>query len=403
MSTDTRQNSNVMQTNWNRTIEAAQQFRRVLHQQPELSWQEHNTAALVRSKLTELDIEWRSCAKTGTVARLNTSGSGPHIALRGDMDALPIDEQTNLPWASKNQGHMHACGHDGHTATLIATANWLKYYEDELPGPVSLIFQPAEEGGHGAKVMIEDGALTGIDVIYGWHNWPAIPYGKLACPDNIVMCGNATFAITVNGVGGHASQPEACQDPVLAAAAITLNLQQIVSRRIAPQQTVVISVSSINAPSGPTITPASAQIDGSIRVPDRTTLTQVSELIEQISQHTASSYGVTCNVVIQPYYNATINHAEPATKVRSHWANDWGEQALNHHIALPIMASEDFSYYLEKIPGAFALIGADDGDNHHHSCHSPYYDFNDKLIAKVLRLYGRLAGAPVPDKLRQTV
>jgi len=386
-----------MQTRWDQTLQEAQQFRRQLHADPELSWQEKNTASRIRAKLSELGIDWQVCADTGTIARLNTASTGQHIALRGDMDALPIIEQTELSWASQNQGCMHACGHDGHAATLVATACWLKQYEDELPGPVSLLFQPAEEGGHGAKKMIEEGALTGVDVIYGWHNWPAIRYGKLACPDAIVMCGNATFSITVNGIGGHASQPEACQDPVLAAAAITLNLQQIVSRRIAPQQPVVISVTSINAPSGPTITPTTAQIEGSIRVPDRATLDQVSALIEQISQDTARSYGVECSALIQPYYNATINHAGPAAQIRAHWVDDWGEDAVDHQIALPIMASEDFSYYLEKIPGAFALIGADDGDNHHHSCHSPHYDFNDQLIARVLRLYARLAGAPTPD------
>ena len=193
------------------------------------------------------------------------------VALRADIDALPVTERNSLPFASKivteyngqKVGVMHACGHDAHTSILMGTATVLKKMQADVPGTVVFLFQPAEEGGHGALRMIEDGALEGIDEIYGWHNWPAIPEGQLVCPDGIVMCGNGTFEITVHGQGGHASQPELCRDPVLAGSAMVQALQQVVARRLAPQQAAVLSVTSFNAPSGLTVIPQQAVLGGS--------------------------------------------------------------------------------------------------------------------------------------------
>lgn len=381
---------------WHTIIEQAGVLRRDLHTYPELGWQEERTAKRVREQLTALGIQWRSCADTGTLGVIAPQAKGRHIALRGDMDALPIVEQSGRAWTSKVEGCMHACGHDGHTATLIAAAAWLKRHEAQLPGPVSLLFQPAEEGGHGAREMIAAGALEGVDVIYGWHNWPALPFGVLACPDAAVMCGNGTFDIHVAGVGGHASQPELCRDPVLAGSAMVLNLQQIISRRLPPQQLAVISVTRFEAPSGSTITPQNARLGGSIRVPDEATRESINQLISEVCQHTAASYGVSVEVEHHRRYGATHNYAEPATQVRQAWMQLWGETACEHTLPLPIMASEDFSYYLEAVPGAFALIGADDGPEHQNPCHSPYYDFNDRLIPRVTALFAQLAGAPVP-------
>ena len=385
---------------WRDTVLSARQMRRTLHAHPELSWQERNTSQTVRESLTDLDIPWRPCAEFGTVAQLRPPKSTqdtPHVALRGDMDALPIDEKTGCDWTSQVPGCMHACGHDGHTATLLATARWLKYREEDLPGPVSLIFQPAEEGGHGALKMIEDGALEGIDEIYGWHNWPAIPFGRMLCPDGLVMCGNGTFSINLKGTGGHASQPELCQDPVLAASAITLAMQQLVSRRLAPQQPAVVSITSIDAPSGPTVIPETARLGGSIRVPDEDTRNKVNTLITEIAEHTARSYGVACQVEIFPRYQATINHAEQARAGRAAWQALYGDDAVDTRLPVPVMASEDFSYFLREIPGAFALIGSDDGgDRHGHPCHSPHYDFNDRLIPRVTRYFCRLVGIDAP-------
>ncbi|MFC3853729.1 N(2)-acetyl-L-2,4-diaminobutanoate deacetylase DoeB2 [Salinispirillum marinum] len=384
---------------WDDVITAAIAFRRTLHQHPELSWQETETAHRIRSALTALSIAWRPCADTGTVATLAAQATGKHIALRADIDALPVQERTDKAWSSTSDGCMHACGHDGHTATLMATAQWLKAHEDELPGPVTLIFQPAEEGGHGAKRMIEDGALRGVDEIYGWHNWPAIPLGQAVCPNGTVMAGNGTFEIEVQGQGGHASQPELCRDPVLGAAAIVVALQQVVARRLPPQDATVLSVTSIDAPSSATVIPETAHIGGSFRIAQTHTRERLEQLIQDVATATAAAHDVTCTVKVYPRYGATVNHPQPAAKFRAALQEELGAHGLSQSTPIPIMASEDFSYYLQEIPGAFSLIGSDDGlHEHQRPCHSPEYDFNDALIAKVTRLYSRLVGAPLPSE-----
>ncbi|MFY0663095.1 MAG: N(2)-acetyl-L-2,4-diaminobutanoate deacetylase DoeB2 [Natronospirillum sp.] len=386
-----------MTVQWDQLISDAVTFRRTLHQHPELSWQEQDTATRIRDALTRLGIAWRPCAYTGTVGWLAQDKPGRHIALRADIDALPIQETTGKDWASTSDGCMHACGHDGHAATLMATAQWLKAHEEQLPGPVTLLFQPAEEGGHGARRMIEDGALEGVDAVFGWHNWPAIPLGQAVCPDGTVMAGNGTFEIDVQGQGGHASQPEACRDPVLGAAAIVVALQQIVARRLPPQDATVLSVTSIDAPSAATVIPDTARIGGSFRIAQTHTRAQLEHLIHDIGTATAAAYGLTCRVQVHPRYGATVNHAAEAELFRTALQDELGDNGLSQTTPIPIMASEDFSYYLQHIPGAFALIGADDGlHEHQRPCHSPEYDFNDALIAQVTRLYSRLVGAPLP-------
>lgn len=389
---------------WRQCIDDAISLRRQLHQQPELSWQEIQTAQRIRDALTALGIEWRACAELGTVATLAAERRGKHMMLRADMDALPIHEQSGVAWCSAHDGVMHACGHDGHTAVLLGAAQWLKAHENQLAHPVSLIFQPAEEGGHGARAMINDGALDGIDEIYGWHNWPAILLGQCFCPTGTVMAGNATFDIVLTGVGGHASQPDLCRDPVLAAAAVTLNLQQIIARRLPPQIAAVVSVTSIDAVSGATTIPACATVGGSIRVSRAEDASVIGALITQISQDTANSYGVQCQVTHHPRYQPTVNHPEQAEIARQCWLDAFSGQAwkayrLDEQSAAPIMASEDFSYYLNAIPGAFALIGAGrEASCAPPPCHSPYYDFNDQLIEPVIRWFSQLCGLPVPEQ-----
>lgn len=385
-----------MKPDWQDIIAEAIEFRHLLHRHPELTWQEEQTAVKVRQRLDKLDIAWRPCATHGAVATIAPKANGKHVALRADMDALPIHELTKVPYQSEIDGCMHACGHDGHTATLWAAAAWLKHHEDELPGPVTLLFQPAEEGGHGAERMIEDGALKGVDEVYGWHNWPMIPYGQAVCPDGAVMSGNGTFHIDITGKGGHASQPEVCRDPVIAAAAITLNLQQIISRRLPPQSDVVVSVSSINADAFPTVTPETCKIEGSIRLAQPELRPVISELITQIAQDTARTYGVEAEVVNKPRYEATINNPRAAANYRNVLAQEFGEHWEMSSLPIPIMASEDFSYYLNEVPGAFALIGMEQNNRFNFACHSPHYEFNDDLLGPVARLYARLAGAPLP-------
>lgn len=407
----------MISKDWQSLLEGTYKRRHWLHQHPELKWEEQATAAFIRQQLTAMEIPWRSCAGTGTVACLaptppscgaghsasgqsGQSGQSGHLAFRADIDALPIEETSGLPYTSLHPGKMHACGHDGHTAALLATAEWFKGNEAVLPGPVSFLFQPAEEGGHGAQKMIEDGALDGIDAIYGWHNWPAMRLGQAACPEGAVMSGNATFHIRLKGRGGHASQPEAARDPVLGAAALVVDLQQIVSRRLPPQVPAVVSVTSIDARSSLTVIPEHVRIEGSIRFSDSAWRDPIFQWITEISQRTAAAYGVEASVETVPRYDATVNHALPSALYREALSEHFGEPLDAGDIRLPLMASEDFSYYLKKIPGAFALIGMAEANQKeticNTPCHSPSYVFNDAVLEPVVKVFSRIAGMPVP-------
>ena len=383
-----------MKARWKKIIDDAISMRRQLHRMPELTWEEEATAATIREQLDQLGINWRRCAKYGTVATLAAEAPGRHVALRGDIDALPIAEISGAEWSSTIPGKMHACGHDGHTATLLATAGWLKMHEARLPGPVSLIFQPAEEGGHGARAMIDDGALDGVDWIFGWHNWPAIPFGKAICPEGPIMGANGIFELTLTGQGGHASQPEAAHDPLLAATNITQNLQQIVARRLPPQSAAVVSVTRLHAGDAITAIPDSAYIAGSVRVGKSSERDAIAGHMQQIIEATAASHRVRADFTFTPRYHATVNHAVPAAHYSEAFKRVLGHDWQDERLPIPIMASEDFSYYLREVPGAFALVGADDGQGHHEPCHSPRYDFNDRLIDPMAKVFAIAVGLP---------
>ena len=380
-----------MQDLWQQSKNFSRAIRQHFHQYPELSWQEHATAEKIRQALNALNIPWQAVADTGTIATLNANASGPHLAFRADIDALPIHEKSELACCSQHAGVMHACGHDGHTAALLGFAQWAKAQEHQLQGPVSLVFQPAEEGGHGAKKIVESGLLDSVDAIYGWHNWPSAPLGQLFCPDQLVMSGNGTFEIEVIGQGGHASQPELCKDPVLAASAIHLNLQQIATRLHAASSPIVVTVTSFEAPSSVTVIPDKAKLQGSIRVPNEEIKALVNQQIIQISEQTAQLYGVQVAVTIHPRYQATINHPNQAQQMRQAWQTLYGASSVNER-SPAAMASEDFSYYLNHLPGAFALIGTGDSGQFSKPLHNAQYQFNDAILPKVIRLFSHLAG-----------
>ncbi len=381
-----------MNRSWAETVARATELRRELHRRPELAWAEHSTAAAVRAELDAIGLDWRPCAGTGTVVRLAPHAPGRHTALRADLDAMPIREATGLPYASENEGVMHACGHDGHTAALLAAARWLHLHEDALPGPVTLLFQPAEEGGHGAREMIAGGALDGVDVVFGWHNWPGLPPGRALCPDGSVMSANGTFEVELIGRGGHASQPEATADPVLAAAAVVVALQQIVARRTSPQQAAVVAVTSLRAESAATVTPDTAGFAGSVRAADDDARTRVFALIDEIATATAAAHGVRAEVRCAVRYGATVNHPGPAAELRERLGAVLGPHWPEPAAATPVLASEDFSYYLRRIPGAFALLGSGTTA----PLHSAEYDFDDALLDPAARVLLGMAGAPEP-------
>ena len=381
---------------WKQIIAESRVIRRELHAIPETCWQEIKTFNYLTEKLDQLHISWRRCSKTGIIAELAQDAPGEHLALRADMDGLFMLEANTFSHRSTEEGCMHGCGHDGHMAVGLSTAHWLKIHEKTLPGPVTMIFQPAEEGGYGARAMIEDGALDGIDKIFGWHNWPAIPFGKAICKPGVVMAANASFTIVIKGCGGHASQPEVCRDPVLGAAAITLGLQQIVSRRTSPQQATVLSVTSIDAKSGMTVIPDRAVLQGSVRSASTDGLVRIGALIEQTACSIAKGYDVEAEVNFSLRYPSVINTPNETHLFDSSLATVFGEDYQCHDTAVPLMASEDFSYYLEKVPGAFVLVGAGDGDRFSIPCHNSNYDFNDQLIEPMVSALSLLVGAPLP-------
>lgn len=376
----------------------ATRLRHDLHRHPELMYREERTAGVVRAELDRLGIAWTACAGTGTVGRLAERAPGPCIALRADLDALPLSELTGLPYASATPGVMHACGHDGHTASLLAAAAYLKTREAELPGPVRLVFQPAEEGGHGAKRMVEGGALDGVAEIYGYHNWPPLPWGSAACPLGPVMSANGEWTATITGRGGHASQPELCIDPVLAGSHFVTLVQQVVSRQVAPQEAAVVTVTCFHAGTADNIIPESAELVGTVRAGTTTRRDEIATKVAAVLDAACAPSGATARFDFRPCYPATVNHLVQATRARAALIAELGPSAL-HDERLPLMAAEDFGYYLERTPGAFLLLGSGRDGRTLEPCHSPRFDFDDGLIPLVVRLWARLAGlAPEPRR-----
>jgi amidohydrolase len=375
-------------------VARAVDLRHDLHRHPELTWQERRTAQAVRAELDRLGIPWSACAEHGTVARLAAGRPGRHIALRADLDALPVAEATGCAWSSTVPGTMHACGHDGHTACLLGAAAWLKLHEAALPGPVSLLFQPAEEGGHGARRMVAEGCLDGIDAVFGFHNWPGLPAGTFACPDGPVMAANGEWTARIQGRGGHAASPHDCIDPVLCGAQFTVMAQQLVSRATAPQEAAVVSVTCFHAGTADNVIPDAAELVGTVRAATTARRDGLADGLRRILDACCAAAGAQGELRYEPTYPATVNHPAEAARARTALAGILGEGALVS-AGLPLMAAEDFSYYLEARPGAYILLGTG-RDGRREPCHSPRFDFDDALIPVVIRLWSALTGAPPP-------
>jgi hippurate hydrolase len=371
-------------------------LRHDLHRHPELLFQVERTARVVRDELDRLGISWRACAGTGTIAELRPDARGQRIALRADLDALPLTELTGLPWASTIPGRMHACGHDGHTASLLAAAGYLQLRAGELPGPVRLIFQPAEEGGHGALRMIEDGALEGVAAIYGYHNWPPLPFGRAACAPGPIFASNGEWTATITGRGGHASSPHLCIDPILAGAHFVTLVQQIVSRQIPPQEAAVVTVTCFHGGTADNIIPETVELVGTVRAATTTRRDELAGRVQAVLQAACSASGAQARFDYRPCYPATVNHPQPAAAAGRALTRLLGVGALVSD-GLPVMAAEDFGYYLAHVPGCFILLGSGVAGRPIESCHSPRFDFNDDLIPVVVRLWAELAGIPADD------
>jgi amidohydrolase len=359
-----------------------QAWRRDIHQHPELLYDVHRTAAFVAERLREFgcDEVATGLGRTGVVGVIKgrkPAGNGDLkvIGLRADMDALPIVEATDLPYASKNPGLMHACGHDGHTAMLLGAARYLAETRN-FAGDAVVIFQPAEEGGAGAAAMIKDGLMDrfGIDQVYGMHNGPGIPVGSFAIRSGPLMAATDAIDIRIEGLGGHAARPHKCIDSVLVGAQLITGLQSIVSRTVDPLDSAVLSICEFHAGNARNVIPQTAVLRGTVR----TLTAEVRELVEkrvrEVVAGVAQMTGAKIDLIYERGYPVTVNHASQtdiATKVAKEIAGDG-----NVHEMPPMMGAEDFSYMLEARPGAFIFCGNGNSAGLHH----PAYNFDDEAI-----------------------
>jgi hippurate hydrolase len=372
------------------------QFRRDLHAHPELKFEETRTADQVASWLQALGLPLhRGLGGTGVVATLRGSGPdaadpGRAIALRADMDALPVQELNRFGHASANPGRMHACGHDGHTAMLLGGATLLAKRPD-FNGTVHFIFQPGEEGGAGARKMMDEGLFQRFPVqaVFGLHNWPALPAGQMGVRVGPIMGSANRFEIRVRGKGGHAAQPHTTVDPIPVACAIVGQLQTLVSRVVDPLDAAVLTIGKIESGTVENIIPDEAFIYGTCRTLGDETLQQLIEGIERISSHVAQAHRASAEVIIKPGYPTTVNHAREARFMAQVMAATVG--ASNAHADVrPALTAEDFGFMLEEVPGAYGWIGNGPGGQPGVNLHNPAYDFNDDILGLGAGFWDRL-------------
>ncbi|WP_398481340.1 M20 aminoacylase family protein [Tardiphaga sp.] len=354
-------------------------WRRDLHQHPELLYDVHRTAAFVAEKLKAFgcDEVVEGIGRTGVVGVIKgKKGKGSVIGLRADMDALPIEEQTNLPYASKVPGKMHACGHDGHTSMLLGAAQYLAETRD-FAGDAVVIFQPAEEGGAGADAMIKDGLMDrfGIQTVYGMHNNPGAPIGSFSMRTGPIMAAMDRISITIEGVGGHAAYPHKTIDPVLAGSQLIVAFQSIVSRTVSPLDSAVISICEFHAGHASNVIPASAELRGTVRTLRKEVRDLVEKRMNEVCAGIALQTGARIALNYDRGYPVVVNHPEE-TKLAAKIAGDVGGVANVATDMEPVMGAEDFAYMLEARPGAFIFMGNGDSAGLHH----PAYNFNDDAI-----------------------
>jgi amidohydrolase len=369
---------------------AAQAWRRDIHQHPELLYDVERTAAFVAERLKEFgcDEVASGIGRTGVVGVIR--GKGPEraktIGLRADMDALPIQETTNLSYRSMNAGKMHACGHDGHTAMLLGAARYLTQSRN-FSGTAVVIFQPAEEGGAGGKAMLDDGLMErfGINEVYGMHNWPTLPIGAFAIRTGPFLAAADRFAINIEGRGSHAALPHFGADPVIAGAQIVTALQTIVARNIDPLDSCVVSVTCFNAGATDNVIPQTAQLRGTTRTLVNKTRDFAEKRIREIATGIGAALGVSVDIQYVRGYPPTINHPEQTDFAASIARKIVGDESVATDVP-PVMGAEDFSYMLEARPGAFIFIGNGDSASLHH----PAYDFNDAALPYGMSYWAQL-------------
>jgi amidohydrolase len=375
-------------------LPAAVDLRHRLHQIPELLFEEYKTAAAIRAELDRIGLEYvagTADAPTATVAWIGDV-SKPCVALRADIDALPILEKTGLPYASMHPGRMHACGHDGHAATLMGTAVVLKSIAADLPVCVKLIWQPAEEGGGGARRLVDAGVLDGrlgpkVSAVFGLHGWPGIKVGTVASKPGALLAATDQFKATFVGRGCHGAYPHFGRDPIVTAAEAVLNLQQFVSRESDPTDSVVVTVGIIRAGTATNVIPDEATIEGTARTITAGTRSAVQQSIQRRFAGIAAANDCQLRFSWHEGYPATVN--DPAM---TDFVARIAKSTLGADRYLPVprpsMGGEDFAYYLEKVPGCFFLVGVEPLDRSvHPSLHTDTYDYTDGAVEVGVRMF----------------
>jgi hippurate hydrolase len=359
--------------------------RRDIHRHPEMGYREYRTSDLVAEQLESFGFTvTRGLAGTGVVGQLRRGTGSKSLGLRADMDALPIEEATGLPYASCSAGIMHACGHDGHTAMLLAAARHIAR-NVKFSGTLNLIFQPAEEGLGGARKMMQDGLFTQFpcDVVFGMHNMPGHPQGHLVFRDGPMMASSDNVSITLEGIGGHGAMPHRAADPVVAGSAIVLGLQSIVARNVDPQEMAVITVGAFNAGVANNVIPQTATLRLSVRALNREVRELLEKRITDLVHAQAQSYGLRAQIDYQRGYPVLVNHLRETEFARNVAQELVGASNVTRQ-GQALTGSEDFAFFLEQVPGCYLLIGnGDAASGGHGACmvHNPGYDFNDGNIA----------------------
>jgi amidohydrolase len=372
-------------------------LRHRLHRIPELMYAEHQTAAMIRRELDELGlahIDGVADAPTATIATIGDT-SKPCVALRADIDALPIHERTGLPYASTHAGKMHACGHDGHIATLMGTAAVLKSMEKDLPVCVKLLWQPAEEGGGGALRLVKAGVLDGrlgpkVSAIFGLHGWPGLPVGTVATKPGALLAATDNFSATFIGRGCHGAFPHLGIDPIVPAAEAVLNLQQLVSRDLDPTEPAALTVGIFRAGVAVNVIPDEATIEGTARTLSTAARATMRQNIERRCAGIAAAGGCELKFSWREGYPATINDPAMADYVAKTARELLGPERFVP-VGRPSMGGEDFAYYLENVPGCFFLVGVmPAGRGEYPSLHSDRFDFTDETLEVGMRMFLRL-------------
>lgn len=365
-------------------------LRRHFHQYPELSMEEYETSKKIKEELDKMGIEYRSAANTGIIATIKGDKPGKTIALRADMDALPVEELTDFDFKSKIDGHMHACGHDSHMAMLLGAAKILNGMKDKINGTVRLIFQPGEENAKGAIAMIEDGAIDGVDGIFGIHIWAQIPVGKVSLEAGPRMASTDWFYIDVKGKGGHGSQPENCIDAVVVSSAIVMNLQTLVSRETRPHNPLVLSIGLLNSGTKLNVIAEEGHMEGTTRCFDSELRKQLPIKMERIIKSTAEAFGATATLRYDLAGSAVINDEQCSEIGQGSVEKILGKEG-NYQFE-KVTGGEDFCHYLDKVPGVLAFVGCkNDEKNCCYAHHNGRFAIDEDSLEIGTALYAQYA------------